>query len=594
MSPAPSYTVVVPTIGRPSLAALLDSLAAQAEDPGHAAPAEVVLADDRRLDLSPGAAVPPPLEVPELPWPVRVVRTGGRGPAAARNAGWRVTTTEWVAFLDDDVLLPADWSRRLAADLAAADETGGGHRVGATQGHILVPLPTHRRPTDWERNTAGLTTALWATADMAYRREALAAVHGFDERFPRAYREDADLALRVRRAGWRLVRGGRTIIHPARPADWTVSLRMQAGARSDALMRALHGPAWREEAETGRGRFRWHLATVAAGVAAGLAAGLAAGITAAEAATSRATRGEEVVLRRNSGPRTTSPAQQHLSPHRFTAPAVAAAAWAALTADFARRRIAPGPRPGEEGWLAEWARMAVTSAAIPWLAVWHRARGERNYRHGVAPWPPPLRAVLLDRDGTLVHDVPYNADPDKVRLVDGAAQAVRRLCAAGLRTGLVTNQSGVARGLLTEDDVRAVNARLLDELGGLDTAQHCPHGPGDGCACRKPGPLMVLRAAAALGVAPYECAVVGDIGADVDAARAAGARSVLVPTPETRPEEVEQADVVAPGLSAAAELLLAMARGTHGDSALRGRPVHDGRGALDKSAPAAPDLAVSR
>ncbi|WP_418606045.1 HAD-IIIA family hydrolase [Georgenia sp. SUBG003] len=111
--------------------------------------------------------------------------------------------------------------------------------------------------------------------------------------------------------------------------------------------------------------------------------------------------------------------------------------------------------------------------------------------------------------------MPYNADPGKVRLVDGAADALRRLRGAGLATGLVTNQSGVARGLLTEGDVRAVNARLLDEVGGLDTVQHCPHGPDDGCACRKPGPLMVLRAAAELGVAPYECAVVGDIGADV-------------------------------------------------------------------------------
>jgi histidinol-phosphate phosphatase family protein len=573
---APGYAVVVPTIGRPSLRVLLDSLAAQARDPGHAAPDEVVLVDDRPLDAAPAppggppdateAAVPPDLDVPELPWPVRVIRSGGRGPAAARNAGWRSVSAEWVAFLDDDVLLPRDWSRRLGADLEAA-----GDDVGGNQGHIHVPLPAHRRPTDWERSTAGLETARWATADMAYRRAALAAVAGFDERFPRAYREDADLALRVRRAGWRLERGARSIVHPARPADWSVSLRMQAGARSDALMRALHGPGWRREAETGRGRFRWHVATVAAGAAA-LAAGsaaLAAGSTALAAGSATlsagahvATRGDKVLLGPTSGPRTTSSAQQHLSGRRSTAPLVmAGTVWAALTADFARRRIAPGPHPGQDGWVAEWGRMAATSVVIPWLAVWHRGRGALDYRAGVAAWPPPLRAVLFDRDGTLVHDVPYNGDPDRVRLVDGALEALRRVRAAGLRTGLVTNQSGVARGLLSEDDVAAVNERVRAEVGGLDTVQHCPHGPGDGCACRKPGPLMVLRAAAALGVAPYECAVVGDIGADVDAARAAGARAVLVPTAHTRPEEIAAADLVAPDLAAAVELVLAAAPG---------------------------------
>ena len=70
--------------------------------------------------------------------------------------------------------------------------------MAATQGRFEVPLPGDRRPTDWERSTGGPGAARWATADMAYRREALAAVGGFDERFPRAYREDADLALRVR------------------------------------------------------------------------------------------------------------------------------------------------------------------------------------------------------------------------------------------------------------------------------------------------------------------------------------------------------------------------------------------------------------
>ncbi|WP_233275915.1 glycosyltransferase family 2 protein [Isoptericola variabilis] len=177
------------------------------------------------------------------PCPLRVVRTGGRGPAAARNAGWRSTSPDvvWVAFLDDDVVLPAAWAGGLAKDLANAAPD-----VAGVQGRIVVPLPADRRPTDWERSTAGLEHAAWATADMAYRRSVLKRVSGFDERFPRAYREDADLALRVRAVGGHLVRGERTITHPVRPADDAVSLRVQRGNRDDALLRALYGPRWRE------------------------------------------------------------------------------------------------------------------------------------------------------------------------------------------------------------------------------------------------------------------------------------------------------------------------------------------------------------
>jgi HAD superfamily hydrolase (TIGR01662 family) len=510
MPAGPGCSVVIPTVGRPSLRQLLDDLAAQ---PAAAAPLEVIVVDDRPL-AAPGEAAPVALELPPLPCPARVVRTGGRGPAAARNAGWRSARGGWVAFVDDDVRLPGGWAETLVADLAAAPAD-----VGAVQGRISVPLPSHRRPTDWERNTAGLESALWATADMAYRRDALARIHGFDERFPLAYREDADLAVRVQAAGWRLARGSRHVLHPARPARWDVSLRVQRGAVSDALMRALHGRRWRELGQTGRGRLRWHVVTVAS---AGAAAALAA------------------AGQRRAG-------------------ALAGLAWAALTAEFAVRRIAPGPRPGQEGWAGEWGRMAATSVAIPFAAVLHRVHGELAYAGGVEPWPPPARAVLFDRDGTLVHDVPYNGDPDLIDPVRGAEDAVRRLRGAGLQVGLVSNQSGIGRGLLTEEQVHAVNARLQELVGGLDTLQHCPHAPEDGCPCRKPGPLLVLRAAAELGVPPHECVVVGDIGADVDAARASGARSVLVPAPRTRAEEVVAAELVAPDLTAATHLVLDLA-----------------------------------
>ena len=101
-------------------------------------------------------------------------------------------------------------------------------------------------------------------------------------------------------------------------------------------------------------------------------------------------------------------------------------------------------------------------------------------------------------------------------------------------TALVSNQSGIARGLLTRAQVDAVNARLEELVGPLGPVFVCEHGPDDGCDCRKPAPGMVLAAADALGVDPADCALVGDIGADVGAAAAAGARAVLVPTPVTR------------------------------------------------------------
>jgi D-glycero-D-manno-heptose 1,7-bisphosphate phosphatase len=164
--------------------------------------------------------------------------------------------------------------------------------------------------------------------------------------------------------------------------------------------------------------------------------------------------------------------------------------------------------------------------------------------------------VLFDRDGTLVVDVPYCGDPDLVTPVPTARPALALLRAAGIPVGVVSNQSGIARGLLSRAQVDAVNRRVDDLLGPFATWQLCPHGPDDGCVCRKPAPGMVLAAAAQLGVASEDVAVVGDIGADVGAAQAAGARSVLVPTPVTLPEEVAAAPVVQPDLLAAVHHLL--------------------------------------
>jgi HAD superfamily hydrolase (TIGR01662 family) len=165
--------------------------------------------------------------------------------------------------------------------------------------------------------------------------------------------------------------------------------------------------------------------------------------------------------------------------------------------------------------------------------------------------------VLFDRDGTLVEDVPYNGDPALVSPLPGAREALDRLRGEGVRVGLVTNQSGVARGLLTPEQVSAVNDRVQELLGPFETVQVCLHGSEDGCACRKPEPGMVKAACLETGVEPDQCVVVGDIGSDVAAAEAAGATGVLVPTTVTRPEEKAAARHVAADLAEATRRLLA-------------------------------------
>ena len=487
--------MVVPTIGRPSLDVLLEALAA-ASGPR---PAELILVDDRP------AGEPLQADRPGLP-PVRVVRTGGGGPARARNLGWRTARSPWIAFLDDDVVPDADWYERLAVDLADLPPD-----VAGSQGRVRVPLPDDRRPTDWERGTAGLATSSWITADLAYRRDALAAVGGFDERFPRAFREDSDLALRVMDTGARLVRGQRWITHPVRPVDRWVSVRVQAGNADDVLMRRLHGPDWRDRADAALGRRPQHMAVTATALA-----------TVGFAATRR--------------PR---------------AALAAAAAWVAGTAEFAWRRIAPGPRD-----RAEVTTMLATSALITPLATWHWLTGV--VRHvGVRRWKGLPDLVLFDRDGTLVHDFPYNGDPEWVRPVDGAREALDALRARGVRVGVVSNQSGVARGLITTDQVDACMTRLDELIGPFDTVRYCPHGPDDGCDCRKPAPGMVAAACAEHGVDPARCVVIGDIGADVEAAAAAGAVGIMVPTPVTRDEEIAAAGLVLRHLTEAVDVVLA-------------------------------------
>lgn len=562
-----SYAVVIPTLGRPSLERCLRALA----DGAGPRARRIILVDDRPPRLG-GSGLS--TSIPRgLAGQTVVVTAGGGGPAAARNIGWRTADAEWIAFLDDDTVPGPTWAQDLVRDLAEADSG-----VAGVQGRITVPVPADRLPTDWERGTAALADSRWITADMAYRTAALREVDGFDERFRRAYREDADIALRMIEAGWSVKTGRRTTAHPVRPADFWVSVRAQAGNADDVLMRRLHGRRWRTRAGAPPGRLRRHL----------IVTGAALGCVVCAAA--RAKR----------------PA------------AVAGAVWLAGVAEFAAARTRPGPRDPREV-----ATMVVTSAVIPPAAAAHWLRGLVRHR-AVQPWsevrrasgntgseggsglkhlswvtrggmrdtrqssgsevPSPtgntsagpwvlLRenaerreytpaaaadlptAVLFDRDGTLVEDVPYNGDPDAVRLRPHAAEAVRTLRKRGIAVGVVTNQSGVGRGLLTRRQVQAVNRRIDELVGPLDVWAVCPHDPAEACGCRKPAPGLVLAACCALGVDPATAVVVGDIGADIAAAESAGAEGILVPNSATRPQEVAAANRRARDLEEAMRLV---------------------------------------
>ncbi|HET9950099.1 MAG TPA: HAD family hydrolase [Longimicrobiales bacterium] len=174
-------------------------------------------------------------------------------------------------------------------------------------------------------------------------------------------------------------------------------------------------------------------------------------------------------------------------------------------------------------------------------------------------------AVFVDRDGTVVVERSYLADPEGVELVPGAASALADLACAGFALVLVTNQSGIALGLYDERAYRAVTERLVELLARegvrLDAIEHCPHHPSvtGPCACRKPGTGMHTRAAAALGLDPSRSWFVGDKITDVLPALELGGRAILVRTGYGREHEpdVPAGVAVADDLRAAADRIFA-------------------------------------
>lgn len=179
----------------------------------------------------------------------------------------------------------------------------------------------------------------------------------------------------------------------------------------------------------------------------------------------------------------------------------------------------------------------------------------------------PQRAVFLDRDGTVFEDMEFSVAPEKVRVLPGAVEGLRKLQDAGYVLIIITNQSGVARGLFDESGLQAIHEHMVGMLAErgvrIEAVYYCPHYPEGAvpsyavkCDCRKPRPGMLLRAAAEHGIDLSRSWMVGDRPADVGVGRAAACRTVRVLTGGQPVEGDPEPDFLARDLDAAAEFIL--------------------------------------
>jgi D-glycero-D-manno-heptose 1,7-bisphosphate phosphatase len=175
-----------------------------------------------------------------------------------------------------------------------------------------------------------------------------------------------------------------------------------------------------------------------------------------------------------------------------------------------------------------------------------------------------MPAVFLDRDGTIVEARHYPSRPEELVLCDGVGDALREVRRAGFKAVLVTNQSGIARGLFDEDALARMHEYLRSALArydaDLDAVYFCPHAPEGACDCRKPSPGMLLSAGRALDLDLARSWMVGDILDDIEAGRRAGCRTVLVDRgTESLPASPERTpDVIVSDVAAALRLVAAM------------------------------------
>lgn len=342
-----AVSVVVPTHNRP---ALLDRcLAALAAQDYPAKRYEIIVVDDAACDETARQvarwAGQCQAAVRYLPMPA----SGGHGPAAARNRGWRTARGAIVAFTDDDCIPDSGWL--LAGEAALCEPRPGtipGHPSGGQAadpllvrdcallaggwGRTIVPISSS--PTDYERDATGLERAEAITANVFYRREALAIAGGFDERFRSAWREDSDLYFTLLELGARVEPiPDALVVHPVRPARWTVCLGQQRKSRYNALLYKKHPSLYRERIQPAP---PWnYYAAVVSGLLAAL--GLARG--------------------------------------RGLLALGAASCWTLGTWRFCARRLAGTRRTPRDV-----AQMVVTSALIPPLSVYWRLRGAIGFR----------------------------------------------------------------------------------------------------------------------------------------------------------------------------------------------------------------------
>jgi GT2 family glycosyltransferase len=316
-------SVVVPTFNRPDLLDhCLHALVSQEIEPWSF---EIVVADDAASDATCRQVERWTVEARQRgTWVSYVPTAGRRGPAAARNAGWRAARGEIIAFTDDDCIPQPGW---LAAGLSAF--TGS---IAAVDGRVVMPLPA--APTDYEKNAAGLEQAEFVTANCFYRRDVLEVVGGFDEQFRAAWREDSDLFFRVLDLGLPVgYAPDAVVIHPIRPARWGVSISQQQKTIYNALLYRKHSERYRERIQPSP---PWRYYRIVGALATMLLAGLLG---------------------------------------RRTVALAAAGIWAAMTGRFCAERLAETTRtPAHVG------EMVVTSAVIPPLAVYWRIRGAIRYR----------------------------------------------------------------------------------------------------------------------------------------------------------------------------------------------------------------------
>jgi histidinol-phosphate phosphatase family protein len=170
-------------------------------------------------------------------------------------------------------------------------------------------------------------------------------------------------------------------------------------------------------------------------------------------------------------------------------------------------------------------------------------------------------AVFVDRDGTIMHDADYCFHPKQVQIFPGVPETLGRLKAAGFKLIIITNQSGIGRGLITMEQYRAVEAKVLREVGQdlIEATYFCPDVPGQNSSCRKPEPGMILQASQEHQIDLFSSFFVGDKEIDAECGRNAGVRTIRVQTGFERDITDTVADWVAPDLVAAAKIIVDLA-----------------------------------